>query len=122
MSITGTIVTNASLKMYFTLNLPIRKLSASSLNHNFSPRVAKVCDLCRIPIKECTANAVTHGMFVENRRARHPHERGRTHGAANRKKAMPSAWQRRKLLPAKLQRLQPLNIFALIRDDLRLPD
>jgi hypothetical protein len=25
-------------------------------------------------------------------------------------------------LPAKLQRLQPLNIFALIRDDLRLPD
>src|SRR5262245_16446787 len=34
--------TKASLNMYLTLNLPIRKPSATPLNHILSPRVAKV--------------------------------------------------------------------------------
>jgi hypothetical protein len=70
-------------------------------------------------------------MFVENRLDRHRQQREhkpvletsmkRTYRGANRKEASPRQ-QVPKLLPSKLQRLQPLNIFALIRYDLRLPD
>jgi len=58
---TGTIVTNASFRMYFTLNLPIRKLSAIIIQpHFFAASRKSFATPRRVAVSECTATAVIH--------------------------------------------------------------